>query len=64
MSDIDVTRRNKKPRLLTPAEKEKLEEFIEMIHYSARYAPAIPTFPPGADACPPTLRPAATRRMY
>lgn len=36
MSDIDVTRRNKRPRQLTDAEKEKLEEYTEQIHYSAR----------------------------
>lgn len=36
--DIDFTRRNKKPRPLTEHEKDKLEEFIEAIHYSARYA--------------------------
>lgn len=35
--DIDFTRRNKKPRPLTEHEKEKLDEFIEAIHYSARY---------------------------
>ncbi|KAF2807054.1 CKS-domain-containing protein [Mytilinidion resinicola] len=36
--DIDFTRRNKKPRPLSEAEKEKLDEFIEAIHYSARYS--------------------------
>jgi cyclin-dependent kinase regulatory subunit CKS1 len=35
--DIDFTRRNKKPRPLSEAEKEKLDEFVEAIHYSARY---------------------------
>jgi len=35
--DIDFTRRNKKPRPLTELEREKLDEFIEAIHYSARY---------------------------
>jgi len=34
--DIDFTRRNKKPRPLSDPEKEKLDEFIEAIHYSAR----------------------------
>lgn len=34
--DIDFTRRNKKPRMLTEAEKDRLEEFIESIHYSSR----------------------------
>lgn len=38
MSDIDVTRRNKRPRQLTEPEKEKLDEYTEQIHYSARYA--------------------------
>lgn len=36
--DIDVTRRNKKPRPLSETEKERLEEFVESIHYSARCA--------------------------
>ncbi|KAK8205532.1 Cyclin-dependent kinases regulatory subunit (Cell division control protein cks1) [Zalaria obscura] len=35
--DIDFTRRNKKPRMLTEAEKDRLEEFIESIHYSSRH---------------------------
>jgi hypothetical protein len=35
--DIDATRRNKKPRPLTEGERTKLEEFIDAIHYSARY---------------------------
>nr|OQO15687.1 Cyclin-dependent kinases regulatory subunit [Rachicladosporium sp. CCFEE 5018]OQO29339.1 Cyclin-dependent kinases regulatory subunit [Rachicladosporium sp. CCFEE 5018] len=35
--DIDFTRRNKKPRLLSDPEKDKLEEFIDNIHYSSRY---------------------------
>jgi cyclin-dependent kinase regulatory subunit CKS1 len=37
--DIDFTRRNKKPRPLNDSEKNKLDEFIDAIHYSARYAP-------------------------
>jgi cyclin-dependent kinase regulatory subunit CKS1 len=37
MADIDPTRRNKKPRLLLETEREKLEEFVDAIHYSARY---------------------------
>jgi len=37
MVDIDLSRRNKKPRLLLESEREKLEEFIDSIHYSARY---------------------------
>ena len=35
--DIDPTRRNKKPRLLLESERERLDEFIDSIHYSARY---------------------------
>ncbi len=34
--DIDFTRRNKKPRMLSESEKDKLDEFIDAIHYSAR----------------------------
>lgn len=34
--DIDLSRRNKKPRLLLESERQKLEEFIDSIHYSAR----------------------------
>lgn len=34
--DIDFTRRNKKPRPLTEGEKDKLDEFVDAIHYSAR----------------------------
>lgn len=36
--DIDFTRRNKKPRLLTDSERDKLDEFVDSIHYSSRYA--------------------------
>lgn len=35
--DIDISRRNKKPRLLLESERERLEEFIDAIHYSGRY---------------------------
>jgi hypothetical protein len=35
--DIDYTRRNKKARLLTDGEKDKLDEFVDSIHYSSRY---------------------------
>jgi len=35
--DIDITRRNKKPRPLSEAERVKLEEFVENIHYSSRF---------------------------
>lgn len=34
--DIDVSRRNKKPRLLLESERERLDEFIDSIHYSGR----------------------------
>ncbi|KAL7650717.1 Cyclin-dependent kinases regulatory subunit (Cell division control protein cks1) [Aspergillus niger] len=36
--DIDLSRRNKKPRPLLESERERLEEFIDSIHYSARYS--------------------------
>ncbi|KAG9624940.1 hypothetical protein KCU64_g19537, partial [Aureobasidium melanogenum] len=36
--DIDATRRNKKPRPLSDSERERLDEFIESIHYSSRYS--------------------------
>jgi cyclin-dependent kinase regulatory subunit CKS1 len=36
MADIDYSRRNKVPRLISENEKAKLEEFIDSIHYSAR----------------------------
>ncbi|KAJ6120248.1 hypothetical protein N7523_004528 [Penicillium sp. IBT 18751x] len=35
--EIDPSRRNKKPRLLLESERERLDEFIDSIHYSARY---------------------------
>jgi len=34
--DIDYTRRNKKPRPLSDAERDQLDEFIDSIHYSSR----------------------------
>lgn len=34
--DIDFTRRNKKARQLSEAEREKLDEFVDSIHYSSR----------------------------
>lgn len=40
--DIDPTRRNKKPRLLLESERERLDEFIDSIHYSARYGAWVP----------------------
>ena len=33
---VDMSRRNKKPRLLSDAERERLDEFAESIHYSPR----------------------------
>jgi cyclin-dependent kinase regulatory subunit CKS1 len=39
--DIDFTRRNKKPRPLSEHEKEKLDEFVDAIHYSARCVVAL-----------------------
>lgn len=35
--NIDVTRRNKVPRPLSDEERARLEEYIDLIHYSARY---------------------------
>lgn len=37
MTDIDPTRRNKKPRLLQEGERARLDEFIDSIGYSARF---------------------------
>ncbi|RMZ83428.1 hypothetical protein DV737_g1593, partial [Chaetothyriales sp. CBS 132003] len=37
-TDIDVTRRNKKPRLIQEGERARLEEFIDSIGYSPRYS--------------------------
>ena len=36
MATLDHDRRNKQPRLLTEAERDKLEEFVDAIHYSSR----------------------------
>jgi len=38
MAEMDYNRRNKVPRPLTESEKARLEEFIDSIHYSARYS--------------------------
>ena len=38
MAAMDHDRRNKQPRMLTEAERNRLEEFIESIHYSSRCA--------------------------
>lgn len=40
---IDMSRRNKAPRPLTDAERARLEEFVESIHYSARYCLKFPS---------------------
>lgn len=34
--DIDTSRRNKTPRPLSDAERARVDEFIDSIHYSAR----------------------------
>ncbi len=36
---IDSTRRNRIPRSLTDDERARLDEFIDSIHYSTRWAP-------------------------
>ena len=35
--DIDMSRRNRKPRLLEEEEMDRLREYVDSIHYSARY---------------------------
>ena len=35
---IDTSRRNPSPRPLSDNERARLEEFIDSIHYSTRYA--------------------------
>jgi len=37
-TDIDLSRRNKKPRMLQDGERARLDEFIDSIGYSARYS--------------------------
>ena len=34
---IDASRRNPKPRPLTDNERAKLDEFLDSVHYSARF---------------------------
>lgn len=34
--DIEIERRNRKPRILLENEREQLDEFVDSIHYSAR----------------------------
>ena len=38
LAALDHDRRNKIPRMLTEAERERLEEYIDAIHYSSRYS--------------------------
>ena len=38
LAALDHDRRNKQPRMLTEAERERLEEYIDAIHYSSRYS--------------------------
>ncbi|KAI0998997.1 hypothetical protein K3495_g9199 [Podosphaera aphanis] len=39
--DLEFHRRNKVPRPLSESEKERLEEFIDSIHYSPRYSDSL-----------------------
>lgn len=36
LAAMDHDRRNKHPRMLTDGERERLEEYIDSIHYSSR----------------------------
>ncbi|MCJ1426832.1 Cyclin-dependent kinases regulatory subunit (Cell division control protein cks1) [Sticta canariensis] len=38
MAALEHDRRNKHPRALTDAERERLKEFKDSIHYSSRYS--------------------------
>ncbi|KAI9755409.1 MAG: Cyclin-dependent kinases regulatory subunit (Cell division control protein cks1) [Lichina confinis] len=38
LAGVDLSRRNRKPRLLTEPERQRLEEFADGIHYSSRYS--------------------------
>ena len=38
LAALDHDRRNKQPRMLTETERERLEEYIDAIHYSSRYS--------------------------
>jgi cyclin-dependent kinase regulatory subunit CKS1 len=51
--DIDMSRRNKVPRPLSDAERDRLEEFIEPIFYSARYVDGLAALgrPPANASC-------------
>ena len=37
LNTMDHDRRNRVPRILTEAERARLDEFIDAIHYSSRY---------------------------
>ncbi|MCJ1332348.1 Cyclin-dependent kinases regulatory subunit (Cell division control protein cks1) [Thelotrema lepadinum] len=38
MASVDASRMNRQPRALTQTERDRLEEFIDNISYSARYS--------------------------
>lgn len=38
LAALDHDRRNKQPRMLTDVERERLDEYIDAIHYSSRYS--------------------------
>ncbi|KAL8651533.1 MAG: hypothetical protein Q9226_004668 [Calogaya cf. arnoldii] len=38
MAVVDSDRRNRHPRMLTDNERERLDEFVDLIHYSSRYS--------------------------
>jgi len=50
MADLDYNRRNKVPRPLSDSEKARLEEFIDSIHYSARWVSPKPRL--SSRSCP------------
>lgn len=51
MSGIDPNRRNKTPRMVSDLERERLEEFLESISYSARYVKGKKSFLLGRNIC-------------
>ncbi|CAO1598105.1 Cyclin-dependent kinases regulatory subunit (Cell division control protein cks1) [Xanthoria calcicola] len=38
MAVVDSDRRNRHPRMLTDNERERLDEYVDSIHYSSRYS--------------------------
>lgn len=36
MAALESDRRNKHPRMLTESERDRLEEYVDAIHYSSR----------------------------